>query len=250
MDLEVAKSAAADDTLFIVISASTLFVIFVTYFWFVFYQGPKMMKDRNPYNVTNVIRYYNVFQVIACSIFVYRTYQMGFDFRFLWRCESFDFLTDGERLELKIGTWCFLLLRMFEFVETIFFILRKKDNQASFLHVYHHITVVLLMWVYITFDTELMAIYNASINSFVHIVMYTYYFLSSFKNIKNAVNIAKPVITIVQLVQFVLILGVCIIAILPGCGYSIFFHLQIANLCMLIILFGHFFIKNYLSKKN
>lgn len=230
-----------------------------------------MMKDRNPYNVTNVIRYYNVFQVIACSIFVYRTYQMGFDFRFLWRCESFDFLTDDERLELKIGTWCFLLLRMFEFVETIFFILRKKDNQASFLHVYHHITVVLLMWVYITFDTgkkfisnkfshfftdyhsfltELMAIYNASINSFVHIVMYTYYFLSSFKSIKNAVNIAKPVITIVQLVQFVMILGHCVIAILPGCGYSIFFHLQIANLCMLIILFGHFFIKNYLSKKN
>lgn len=125
----------------------------MTYFWFVFYQGPKMMKDRRPYNVTNILRIYNVFQVIACSIFVYRTFSMGFDFRFLWKCESFDFLTDGERLELKIGTWCFLLLRMFEFVETIFFILRKKGNQASFLHVYHHITVVLLMWVYITFDT-------------------------------------------------------------------------------------------------
>lgn len=96
---------------------------------------------------------------------------------------------------------------------------------------------------------ELMAIYNASINSFVHVVMYTYYFLSSFKSIKGFIIAIKPVITIVQLVQFVLILGHCIIAILPDCNSGIFFHLQIANLCMLIILFGHFFITNYLKKK-
>ena len=29
----------------------------------------------------------------------------------------------------------------------IFFLLRKKNNQVSFLHVYHHITMVCLWWI-------------------------------------------------------------------------------------------------------
>lgn len=135
------------------IASIVLLIIFGIYMWWVFIAGPKFMKDRMPYNVTNMLRVYNVFQVIACSTFVIRCYLLGFDFRFLWRCESFDFLTQEARTELTIGTWMFLLLRMFEFVETVFFILRQKKSQVSFLHVYHHITVVLLMWVYITCDT-------------------------------------------------------------------------------------------------
>jgi GNS1/SUR4 family len=111
------------------------------------------MKDKLPYNVTNWLRFYNIFQVIACTVFVVRTYNLGFDFRFLWRCESFDFLNENARLEIQIGLWCFLLLRIFEFSETIVFVLRKKKNQASFLHIYHHVSTVVLMWVFITFDT-------------------------------------------------------------------------------------------------
>lgn len=96
-----------------------------------------------------------------------------------------------------------------------------------------------------------MAIYNASINSFVHVIMYSYYFLSSFKGtyLKTFLRVIKPVITIIQLAQFVLILGHCIVAVLPDCHAGIFFHLQIANLCVLIILFSHFFFKNFMDKK-
>lgn len=128
-------------------------IVFAIYMWWVFIGGPKFMKHRMPFNVTNLLRWYNVFQVVICSTFVTRCYFLGFDFRHLWRCESFDFLTPEQVKELTIGTWIFLFLRLFEFVETIFFILRQKKNQVSFLHVYHHITVVLLMWVYITCDT-------------------------------------------------------------------------------------------------
>lgn len=96
-----------------------------------------------------------------------------------------------------------------------------------------------------------MAIYNASINSFVHIVMYLYYFFSSYQNIRPYLDFYKPLITILQMVQFVLIMGHCIVAILPGCGAAgIFFYLQIVNLCVLFVLFGHFFITNYMMKKK
>lgn len=94
-----------------------------------------------------------------------------------------------------------------------------------------------------------MAMYNASINSFVHVIMYMYYFLSSFQNTRGFLNAVKPLITIMQLVQFVLIMGHCIIAILPECHAGIFFYLQICNLLVLTCFFSHFFIVNYLKKK-
>lgn len=111
------------------------------------------MKNRQPYNLLNIIRGYNIFQLIACSVFVIQSYMFGFDFRFLWRCQSFEFLTQAEQDMVNLGTWFFLGLRILEFIETVFFILRKKKNQASFLHIYHHISTVLLMYVYLVFDT-------------------------------------------------------------------------------------------------
>ena len=76
--------------------------------------------------------------------------------------------------------------------------------------------------------------------------MYTYYFFSSFHQVKDRLKFVKPVITLAQMVQFVLILGHCIIAILPDCQSGFFFYFQTVNLIVLLCLFGHFFGINYL----
>ena len=36
--------------------------------------------------------------------------------------------------------------RTFSFFSQVFFILRKKNNRVSFLHVYHHTTMFFLGW--------------------------------------------------------------------------------------------------------
>jgi len=220
------------------------------YLWFVLSFGPEFMKNRDPYNVVDLIRLYNAFQVVACSIFVYKAQQIGFSFRFIWKCEKFEFFTDLTRLEVSIGYWLFLILRCIEFIETVFFVVRKKQSQATFLHIFHHIGSVLMTFLFIIMEAEYMAIYIAIINSCVHMVMYSYYFFSSFQNKKlmQIMKHIKPFITIMQLVQFIIIIVHLTIAILPSCGCGYFFHLQLINFIVLTFLFGQFFIQTYIKK--
>lgn len=97
-----------------------------------------------------------------------------------------------------------------------------------------------------------MAVYIAIVNSIVHIVMYTYYFFSSFENKKilNVTKRVKPAITFLQLAQFAVIIAHCVIAILPDCNASWFFHLQLVNFIVLVFLFGNFFIQSYCKTEN
>lgn len=48
--------------------------------------------------------------------------------------------------------WYGIMLRLVEFVETVFFVLRKKQNQVTFLHIYHHISTILIFWVFLKYS--------------------------------------------------------------------------------------------------
>lgn len=127
-----------------------LLLIFGLYLWFILVAGPRWMEKREPYDVTTTVRIYNIFQVIVCTTFVVQTYKLGFTVKYIFQCERFEFLRDDARLEIIGGSWLFLCLRTFELVETVFFILRKKFNQASFLHIFHHIGSALMTWLFIS----------------------------------------------------------------------------------------------------
>lgn len=43
--------------------------------------------------------------------------------------------------------WWYYVSKLIEFLDTIFFILRKKEKQLTFLHVYHHSTMFILWWI-------------------------------------------------------------------------------------------------------
>jgi hypothetical protein len=43
--------------------------------------------------------------------------------------------------------WFFYFSKLVEFLDTLFFILRKKNNQVSVLHVYHHSTMPFIWWI-------------------------------------------------------------------------------------------------------
>jgi hypothetical protein len=121
------------------------------YLCFIYEIGPKFMKHRAPYSLTWIIRLYNVFQVIACAVFVVKIQAEGFTFKKTWKCIPETDISE-DSLSIFATNWWFLMLRCFEFIETVFFVLKKKQNQISILHVYHHISTAVLLWLFLKYS--------------------------------------------------------------------------------------------------
>lgn len=106
---------------------------------------PAYMLNRKPYSLVNVIRLYNTFMVLVNALFFvilmqHIDYGRRFlDFRYPDRADTSEFALN----ELNLA-WYGYLSRYLDMLDTIFFVLRKKQNQISFLHVYHHMIVPFL----------------------------------------------------------------------------------------------------------
>ncbi|CAH0627410.1 unnamed protein product [Chrysodeixis includens] len=143
----------------------------------------------------------------------------------------------------------YLFICGFEYVKYIFFVLRKKFNQVSFLHVYHHTGMVLLTWGSTTYMPGGHASLVGVINSVVHAFMYSYYLLTIVvPKIKQYMWI-KKFVTQLQIVQFfLLVVHMSTIVFKTDCEYprwvSALFLPQ--NLFMLV-LFVDFYIKAYVK---
>ena len=138
---------------------------------------------------------YNIYQIIANAYigFMIQHYSSNH----VWGL----FISDHSNLRYLIYLHC--LTKYVDFIDTVLIVLRKKSDQLSFLHIYHHSTVgIIWAWVYETWPLNHSAayIYGAWINSWVHVIMYFYYMTTVF-NIR--LPIFKKTVTVIQLKQFV-----------------------------------------------
>ncbi|KAJ3109860.1 hypothetical protein HDU97_000090 [Phlyctochytrium planicorne] len=108
--------------------------------------------------------------------------------------------TNGWPVGMAKMVWLFYVSKIFEFTDTVIMILKKNNRQISFLHVYHHSSIFVIWWVvcYVAPGGE--SYFSAILNSFIHVVMYGYYFLSSMG--VSAVSFVKKYITLMQMTQF------------------------------------------------
>ena len=70
----------------------------------------------------------------------------------------------------------YYISKMLEFVDTLLMVLRKKDGQVTFLHLYHHSTMFPLWWIGVSYVAGGNSVIGATTNSVVHVIMYSYYF--------------------------------------------------------------------------
>lgn len=79
------------------------------------------------------------------------------------------------------AVWIHYMDKYLEFFDTFFMVLRGRMDQVSFLHVYHHISIAWAWWVALRCYPGGDAYFGALLNSWIHVMMYSYYTLSLLK---------------------------------------------------------------------
>ncbi|CAM1304965.1 ELOVL4 (predicted) [Pycnogonum litorale] len=213
--------------------------------------GPKFMSDRQPYNVRPILIVYN-FIVVFLNFYVgsellYCSVKAGYN----WLCQLVNYSNDPLEIRIARALYWYYISKLIEFCDTFFFIIRKKNNQLTFLHVYHHVTMFCLWWIGVKYVAGGSSVPGAMLNSFVHVFMYLYYGLAAVGPVCHPYLFWKRYLTILQLVQFSAALVVGISAILTGCQFTLWMQYALVIYMMsFIVLFANFYKNSYCGESN
>ncbi|XP_023178041.2 elongation of very long chain fatty acids protein F-like [Drosophila hydei] len=225
------------------------------YLLFVYRIGPRFMQNRKPYNLKNVILIYNICQMI------YNATMFLLIFYYIFIVNVYD-KSCMETLKLdspikSVERWisyAFFINKIFDLLDTIFFVLRKSYKQITVLHVYHHAMMVFCMyWVIRMYGVGGQYSTMGLCNSLVHFTMYFYYFVSGLRPEMKASLWWKKYITITQIIQFMIYLVQSIIVLLynPSCQFPLFMQWQqIFQSTVMIVMFSNFYYKAYVKPKK
>lgn len=109
----------------------------------------------------------------------FKGFRLGYLRGYSFLCQPVDYSPTEIPIAIARRCYYYFLVKVLDLLDTIFFVLRKKQNQVSFLHVYHHTGMVMLVWSGVKWFPGGHGVFMGFINSFVHVVMYAYYFLTS-----------------------------------------------------------------------
>ncbi|XP_030034984.1 elongation of very long chain fatty acids protein AAEL008004 [Manduca sexta] len=236
----------------LVSSPIPIIVIMYVYHRFVKSWGPAFMANRQPYDLKKLIIVYNLVQIYLSLYItlecVNKLYITGY--YSLW-CQKMIY-EDTPLERVVVGkVWLYYMIKIIDLMDTVFFVLRKKFSQVSFLHVYHHLGMCLLGFVGTKYVPGGHGVMLGFINSIVHAVMYSYYLISIVRP-QWVRQWWKKYITQLQILQFLLlILHFGHVLFEPSCEYPkwVSFVFLPHNI-FILFLFSDFYIKEYILKKN
>ncbi|GMS95286.1 hypothetical protein PENTCL1PPCAC_17461 [Pristionchus entomophagus] len=227
--------------------------IIVLYLMMVF-SLKQFMNKRHPFNIDWPIRVWNMTIAILsgfCAVgmtkeFFQTVFGKGINASL---CSSNDTFFHGSN---GFFLWCYHIIRLFEFTDTLFIILRKQP--LLFIHWYHHALTLFVAW--FTYARPMaFTRYGIYLNAMVHTVMYSYFFLRSSK-IRLPLIIAKS-ITSAQIVQFIIAFWSTAQATAMKFGLGMPCELDTCGLMWswfmvssYLYLFIHFYFNKYSEKKE
>ncbi|XP_048736376.2 elongation of very long chain fatty acids protein AAEL008004-like isoform X2 [Ostrea edulis] len=195
--------------------------------------GPIWMKSWKTYDLKTVMIIYNFSMVLLSAYMFYETLMtVWFNPDFDKVCQPVDYSNNPQAIRA-------------------FFVLRKKNSQITFLHVYHHACMPIWYWQGAKFVSGGESYLVVSLNSFIHVLMYTYYLLAAFGPSMQKYLWWKKHMTKLQLIQFVwfVLHGARVFYI--GCGFPRAYILcQCLFALSQFILFLNFYAKTYRKTDN
>ncbi|KAH8026086.1 hypothetical protein HPB51_015435 [Rhipicephalus microplus] len=224
--------------------------ITAAYVYFVKVAGPRWMSRRKPFDLKACILVYNLLASLLSAFFLCRFVKLAYldlGYTFLQGLDMVDTPASREIVRLS---WWFYIFKLCELTDTVFFVLRKKNQQISTLHVVHHVIVSWNMWLDVTYGAQSHEMFISCLNSFVHVFMYTYYFLAALGPAYKRLLWWKKYITLMQISQFVLLLVHAIGMVFSKGNYlGLFVWLEAAQAILFFVWFMLFYIQAYTKKK-
>lgn len=225
--------------------------IMASYLLFVKVIGPRLMMNRKPFEFRTVMLLFNAFMLAVNGAgFVFCLLASDFGRR-LWSCKKIDPKDEDfkETLLVYLG-YFYLWSRLFDMIDTIFFVLRKKYNHVSFLHVFHHGIVPLIAYMGLKLHPGGNAGYLPMTNVFIHTIMYSYYALACMGPQMAQYIWWKKHLTQMQLVQFATVFAHALYSFLtPGCEFPVILSLaEMVISATFFVLFLKFYRDTYFAK--
>ncbi|BFZ17105.1 hypothetical protein BsWGS_20144 [Bradybaena similaris] len=225
-------------------------LICLAYFIFV-WLSPTIMRDRKPLEMRNLMVVYNLAMVVLSSYIFYEFLMAGWLRGYSLGCQPVDYSNSPQALRMVNACWLFYISKFIELLDTIFFILRKKFNQVSFLHVFHHGIMPISWWFGVKLVPGGFGTFHSLLNSLVHLVMYTYYGLSALGPAFQKYLWWKKYMTSMQITQFLLVMAHSSQLLFMECNYPKFFVFWIGLYALIfLIMFANFYIQAYLVPKS
>uniref|UniRef100_A0A146LEX3 Elongation of very long chain fatty acids protein n=1 Tax=Lygus hesperus TaxID=30085 RepID=A0A146LEX3_LYGHE len=226
-------------------------IICLSYVYFVKVAGPRFMENRKPFQLKNVLIAYNLFQVIFSAWLFYECLMGGWLHEYSLRCQPVDYSDSPTTIRMVHVCWWYYFSKFTEFMDTIFFVLRKKNDHVNRLHVIHHGIMPLSTWFGVKFTPGGHSTFFGMLNTFVHIVMYSYYLLAAMGPRIQPYLWWKKYLTVLQMVQFILILIHAFQLLFITCDYPRAFVWFIGlHAVMFYFLFKDFYNQAYKGKKS
>uniref|UniRef100_A0A8D0H9Z6 Elongation of very long chain fatty acids protein 2 n=1 Tax=Sphenodon punctatus TaxID=8508 RepID=A0A8D0H9Z6_SPHPU len=206
--------------------------------------GTEFMKNRPAFSLRGHLIIYN-FGVTLLSFYmlielILASWEGGYNLQ----CQN---LVSAGKADIRVAKvlWWYYFSKVIEFMDTIFFVLRKKNSQITFLHVYHHATMFNIWWCVMNWIPCGQSFFGPTLNSFIHVLMYSYYGLSVVPSMRKYLW-WKKYLTQAQLIQFLLTITHTLSAVVKPCGFPFgCLIFQSSYMTTLVILFINFYIKTY-----
>ncbi|XP_017798369.1 PREDICTED: elongation of very long chain fatty acids protein AAEL008004-like [Habropoda laboriosa] len=250
-EIMINKSDPRTRDWFLTSGLGPLSVILVSYVYFCTSAGPRYMKDKKPYELRNVMIVYNFIQVLLSMYLVYEGLMSGWLYDYNYYCQPVDYSDNPQAMRMARGVHFYYMCKLIELLDTVFFVLRKKNRQISTLHIYHHTLMPICGFIGCRFLPNGHGTMLGVINSFIHVIMYTYYMLSSIGPQMNKYLWWKKYLTTLQLIQFLFVFVHSVQLFFNGCNYPTFIaFLLTLNSIVFIYMFGSFYVENYLKNER
>ncbi len=235
------------------VSPWTIIAIMSTYLILTTRLIPRWMKNREPFELRGIMFAYNCIMVtINTFFFAAVVYRMDYGRRFLdFKYHDEIDTSPSMLLEIHLG-YFYWLSKFADLADTFFFSLRKKSSHITFLHLYHHTVVPIFGWLALRINPDIPpAGLFGLINSFLHVLMYSYYALAAFGPSVQKYLWWKRYITILQLGQFAIYAMFGVVVFIYQTGFPVFWlYFALSQPPFFFYMFYDFYRKSYGNKKR